>query len=90
MIKRLLKRFKYYKGNKKWKKDFWFINQVAHLTRREFYWFQLVHQEIEMYIMRSETVSEKNMMLIAIRRGFNDIETNYLREMLKYLKMYRN
>ena len=76
------------KANEKWQKDLEWIVPLAEKTKREFYWFQLIHQEILMYLKLNEQVSLKEFDWLINRRGFNLKERLYLQEMLKYVGLW--
>jgi len=85
----LLQKIKYYKANKKWMNDFWAIKEIATLSKREFHWFQLIYQEILMYLKINKKVTPDDLEWLIKRRGFNEVEANYLKEILKYIKLYK-
>jgi len=89
MLKEIFRKFRTYKANIKWTSDMWAISEIARLSKREFHWFRLIYQEIVMYIKIGEKITVDDLQWLITRRGFNKIESNYLKEMLKFIKLYK-
>lgn len=75
---------------KTWNEDVILIQGLAQATKRDFYWAQLVKQEIEMYIKLGEVVTAEELDALAKRREFTATETGYLHFLLTKVGLWKN
>lgn len=81
----------------RWNKDLPYIKsrcakyKKAYPTEdgREFYWHQLVWQEISMYIMLNKKIAPNEFAWLCNRRGFTLEEQNYLQSMMQYVGLMK-
>lgn len=66
----------------KWNRDLHIITKNIHSPEDLFKWDQLVWQEIDMYIRLNKV---EDFSYICDRRGFNNEQRAYLKEMLEYM-----
>lgn len=79
------------KAVSKWNADIPLILAMAkHHKDGEFYWSQLVWQEVHMYISLAEQVNPDEYKELCNRRGFDPMMREYLTGILRYIGLGRN
>ena len=84
----LVLRWRVKRARKKWNRDVpWIIRQADDDPENYFKWICLLWQEIEMWIILGKKVGKIEFDVICKRRGFNDVQQQYIVDMLSYIRL---